>query len=84
MTAKLISHRIEPSKSGGIVYHAFFKGEDGKSYDSYLYPKYRNFPRWMAVLNAKDEVWLENLNTRGRLIDADSNFRRIKLEKVPA
>jgi hypothetical protein len=60
---------------GGHFYYAFFKGEDGKSYRSCLYPQFGNFKRWEPLLN-KENVILDGLQLRGKLIDADS-FPRI-------
>ena len=80
MRAKIVKIEEKDSKYGGFFYFIFFKGEDGKSYRTCVYPRYGNFKRWQPVINdfTKDgikEIWLDGLVKKGeRLIDADSLF----------
>lgn len=70
--ATLLNTTQRVSRYGGIFYYAFFKGEDGRSYRTCLYPNCGNFARWRPFLQKKDIV-LEGLRTIGKnLIDADS------------
>jgi len=71
MRATLLKTQEQVSKFGGKFYYAFFKGDDGKSYCSCLYPNYGNFKRWQCLIG-KENVVLDNLNVRGNMIDADS------------
>ena len=71
MKATLIKTQKVASKMGGYFYYAFFKGEDGKSYRSCLYPSCGNFKRWQSFIGREDVV-LSGLNIKGKLIDADS------------
>lgn len=71
MRATLLKTEKRVSKFGGNFWYVFFKGEDGKSYRSCLYPACRNFLRWQPFIG-KEGVELEGLIARGRLIDADS------------
>jgi hypothetical protein len=71
MKAILLKTQEQTSKFGGKFYYAFFKGEDGKSYRSCLYPNYGNFARWKHLIG-KEGVTLTGLNARGGMIDADS------------
>jgi hypothetical protein len=71
MKATLIKTQEQVSKYGGKFYYAFFKNEQGKGYRSCLYPNCRNFVNWKQFIG-KENVWLDNLNTKGNLIDADS------------
>lgn len=75
------------SRYDGHYYMLYFKDWDsGKSYTTYIYPKWngmpvRNFHRWKPiiedVLNGVT-VLLDNLSfKRQGLIDADSDFTRI-------
>ena len=75
MTAELIKINKRPSRYGGYFYLVCFKGLDGKSYISYIYPKMRNYSRWKKVLDTG--ITLSGLRlVRGKknLIDADSRF----------
>ena len=84
MKAKVTGVEERQSHQGGMFYHIFFKGEDGKAYLTNAYPKYktmpmRNFPKWQRVMDAfgqgMGEVWLDNLKIiKGKTIDADSDF----------
>lgn len=69
------------SKYGDKFYYAFFKGTDGKSYRSCLYPNMRNFSKWKDLVdryidshNSCEKAVLKNLVVRGgsNQIDADS------------
>lgn len=80
MKAKILKIERKPSRYGGWFYYAFFKGEDGRSYRSCIYPNCGNYARWRSVIEnykENEEVWLSNLVLRGKgLIDADSKFER--------
>lgn len=80
MKATLLKTQKEISKMGGIFYYAFFKDSDGKSYRSCLYPNFRNFKNWQTFIG-KENVLLDNLTMKGRLINADSQPVEIKEEK---
>lgn len=81
MKAKILKVELKKSRHGGQFYHAFFKGEDGKSFRSCLYLDCRNFARWQPVIREVQqgrEIWLKDLAlTKGGLIDADSRFSRV-------
>ena len=84
MKAKVIAIKESQSKSSpGNVLWIFFKGEDGKSYRTYLSRSYGNWNRWLAVVERfrmEKEVWLNHLrvlNEKKRLIDADSLFETL-------
>ena len=84
MKAKIIKIVERDSKHGGIFYYVFFKGEDGKTYKTCLYPRLKNFSRWYPVLKSfqeeqKKEIWLKNLIVlKKNLLDADSLFNVIR------
>ena len=78
MKAILLKTEKRVSKFGSYFWYAFFKGEDGKSYRSCLYPNCRNFSRWQNFID-KENIILDNLATKGNLIDADS-FPKIMLD----
>jgi len=72
MKATLLRTQEGVSKYGGKFYYAFFKGEDGRSYRSCLYPNCGNFMRWRGFIGKRDIV-LDGLTPIGKnLIDADS------------
>jgi len=77
MKATLLKTQKMPSKFGGYFYFAYFKGEDGKSYRSCLYPSYGNFQRWKSLIG-RENVVLDNLVAKGKMVDADSFPREIK------
>ena len=81
MKAEITGVENRRSYHGGIFYHIFFKGEDGKSYLTNAYPKYkdkpiRNFSKWEKVIkNFRDgnTVIMDSLRILdGNTIDADS------------
>jgi len=76
MKATLLKTVCKKSNYGGHFYYAFFKGEDGRSYRSCLFPQCGNFKRWQRFVG-KEAVELENLNVRGDIVDADSYPREI-------
>lgn len=80
MEAKIINFsKALPSIHGGVFHYAYFKGVDGKSYNSCIYRSCRNFANWesvMAKVVLKEEVWLTGLNLRSDgKVDADSPFK---------
>jgi len=80
ITAKLLKVVKHPSRYGGYFYYLFFKSSDGKSFRSCLHSKCINFQRWLKVLSdfsKGQEIWLTNLITKGKIIDADSDFKRL-------
>lgn len=78
MKATLIRTSSMPSKKGGTLWYAFFKGEDGKSYRSCIWDRCRNFSNWKSFLDSKD-ISLDNLlKLKEGFIDADS--KPIKIE----
>lgn len=57
----------------GDFLYLFFKGDDGRSFKTCLYPKFGNFSRWNIVLNKGIGAVVDNLNVKANnLIDADS------------
>ncbi len=75
MTAEIIKITKQRSKFGGMVYLVCFKSLTGKSYISYLAPKFRNFSRWKKVLSTGVTLTGLKLSSKGKnLIDADSRF----------
>lgn len=78
MKAQITGINRVPSKFGGDFYYMFFKGEEGDTYKTALYPTYRNFKRWKPlVVENKLGACLDGLivkNKKERLIDADSLF----------
>jgi len=75
--ATLLKTEPHSSQHGGMFYYFFFKGEDGKSYRSCMYPNMGNFSRWRPFIG-REGVALSNLTLKGRLIDADSFPMEIK------
>lgn len=79
ITAQITSIKKKISHLGGFYYHVFFKGENGRDYFTYIYPKMMNFKRWKKVL--KEGIVLSDfklLKGRKNLINADSNFKIVK------
>jgi hypothetical protein len=79
MTATIIKIQKKSSRYGGHFFYAFFKGLDGQSYYTCLYPKMRNFTRWKKVLDVG--VTLTNLRKvkgKEKLLDADSRFKIVE------
>lgn len=71
MTATIITIQRKLSQYGGYYFLVMFKGEDGRSYMTYVYPRMRNYARWKPLL--KEGITLTNLNVKSKtLIDADS------------
>jgi len=71
MVATIITIKRKLSQYGGYFFYVYFKGQDGKSYYTCLYPKMRNFKRWKEFM--KEGIVLVNLNIKEKnLIDADS------------
>lgn len=79
MTAEIVKIQKKPSRYGGFFFYAFFKGLDGKSYYTCLYPKMRNFARWKKVLDVGTTLSnLRLIKDNNKLIDADSNFKVVE------
>lgn len=75
MIAEITKIDKRKSKLGGYFVYVFFKGKDGKSYKTCLYPQYRNFTRWKGL---KTGDVLKNINIKkDNLIDADSLVEKI-------
>ena len=76
MTAQIIKISKQRSKYGGDVYLICFKSLTGKSYISYVSPKFRNFARWKKVLDVGVTLTgLKLSSKKPNLIDADSRFQ---------
>jgi hypothetical protein len=72
MKALVTSIQNKPSKYGGTFKYIFFKSlETGKSYKTCVADKFANSIRWR---NIESGMILDNLLTRGELVDADSVF----------
>jgi len=83
MKAQITSIKPTLSKYGGKFYYVFFKNEQGESYKTCLYPNMRNFARWRSVM--KQGAVLTNLIVKSKkLIDADSHFNFIGMQKIPS
>jgi len=75
MTAEIIKITKQRSRYGGELYLVCFKSLTGKSYISYLSPKFRNFSRWKKILDVGVVLSGLKLSSKGKsLIDADSRF----------
>ena len=83
MKATMTGIKSRTSRHGDLFYHVFFKGEDGKSYLTHCYPKFkgqpiRNYSRWESVLDQHRkgiEIVLDGLVIKKEnIIDADSMF----------
>ena len=71
--------RIKPFTShyGGLCYLVCFKGSDKRTYNTYVYPKMRNYKKWKPYL--KEGITLIGLNIKkDRLIDADSPIKKVR------
>jgi hypothetical protein len=55
----------------GHFYYVFFKGEDGLSYKTCLYPKFHNFERWRQVVGLPIGSVIDVLVQKSNLINAD-------------
>lgn len=86
MTGKIIKITIKPSRYGGEFYYLFFKCIDGQSYKCPTSNKFGNFRRWYPIINKFQreghEIWLTNLLTRGKIIDADSMFSECPAQTI--
>ena len=72
MKALITGIKLRTSKYGGTFKHIFFKSlETGKSYKTCVADKFSNSIRWRSVAPG---MVLENLVTKGELVDADSVF----------
>ena len=79
MKATLLKTEKRLSRYGGYFYYSFFKGKNGKSYYSCLYPKMRNFEQWRPFI-MRVNVELDGLKLvkgKNRLVDADSPVKEI-------
>jgi hypothetical protein len=78
MKAKVTKVTEQPSRMGGIFYYVFLKTADGKSVKTCIFPKFGNARRWMPLIEKArklkdgEELWLDGLNMKGSLVDADS------------
>lgn len=76
MTAQIIKITKSKSRYGGELFLVCFKSLTGKSYISYISPKFRNFARWKKVLDTGIVLSGLKLSTKKpNLIDADSRFQ---------
>ena len=75
MIYTMIKIQKKSSRYGGHFFYAFFKGDDGNSYYTCLYPKMRNWSRWKKVLKVGAMFTnLKKVKGNPKLIDADSKF----------
>jgi len=73
MKARITSISHAKSRYGGECLLLTFKGDDARSYRTWLYPAFRNFQQWKPFIKKGVGVLLSNLNVKkGNLIDADS------------
>lgn len=76
MTAQIIKITKSKSRYGGDLFLVCFKSLTGKSYISYIAPKFRNFSRWKKVLDIGITLTgLKLSKKKPNLIDADSRFK---------
>ena len=79
--------KIEKHKSKlslGDFYYIFFKGDDGHSYKTCIFPECRNYERWKVYIE-KNAVGTELSGLRikkNRLIDADSRPMRVDTNRI--
>jgi len=77
MIATIITIQRKLSQYGGYYFLVTMKGENSKSYFTYIYPKMRNYSHWKPLL--KEGITLTGLNIKSKnLIDADSLIKEIK------
>lgn len=77
MKATVTSVASKESRYGGEAYLVTFKGEDGKSYRSWVATNNGNFQRWFPIIQMGKGCAVDGLVVKTRnLIDADS-FPRI-------
>lgn len=62
------------------VFAVFFKGDDGRSYKTWLDPLNGNYRRWESVAKVHNVLTGLNLKGNGNLIDADSYPRLVSQE----
>lgn len=76
MLATVTSVTSKPSKFGGEAFLITFKGEDGKSYRTWVATNNGNFQRWSDIIFkwGKGVVLAGLVIKGGNLIDADSQF----------
>lgn len=74
MKATLTQKTWEQSRYGGMVFFLTFKGEDGKSYRTWISPQNRNFRHWKSIVeDAPAGTLIDGLLVKTKnLIDADS------------
>ncbi len=75
MKAEILKVTTQATKDG-TAHFVCFKGEDGKSYRSWIMEKYRNFKKWQGLL--KVGVVLDNLVVKGAVVDADSSPKLVQ------
>jgi hypothetical protein len=72
MKALVTGIQNKPSRYGGTFKYIFFKSlETGKSFKTCINPAFGNAIRWQ---NIQTGVVLDNLLTKGGIVDADSVF----------
>jgi len=76
MLATVTSITSKVSKFGGEAFLITFKGEDGKSYRTWVATNNGNFARWSDIIFkwGKGTVLSGLIVKKGNLIDADSQF----------
>lgn len=73
MKATITSIKPQTSKHGGICHLITFKGEDGKSYRTWVVKGFGNYRRWQEIIAKGVGLVVTGLTRRGEgLIDADS------------
>lgn len=79
MIYTLIKLQKKASRYGGHFFYAFFKGDDGNSYYTCLYPKMRNYARWKKCLKIGTMFTnFKRVKGKEKLIDADSRFKVVE------
>ena len=70
MKAQVLKIQKQKSKRTGYFYYVFFKSiPEGKSYRSCVGTEFRNFGNWTGICPG---MVLDNLEVRGKMVDADS------------
>ena len=70
-------------KDKGEFWYIFFKGEDGLSYKTCVYEKFRNYRNWQGILGLTPGSEIEVNIVRGNLVDADNQPKVLRKECNP-
>jgi hypothetical protein len=85
MNATILKIEKHKSKlSAGEFYYIFFKGDDGHSYKTCIFPECRNYERWKVYIekNAVGTLLSGLMVKKDRLFDADSRPMKVDLDPI--